>query len=140
MRWRIPALILIGICSGWLGVWSADRSPPAIIKRMTVLTPQVKPGGELRIEFEVEHRGTCPLHVEHYLIDAKMARTILPDLDFATIPTDDVHVEKYTLPMDFAPGKGCYRRISSYTCNPVQRWFAPIIIDRPPACFEVVTP
>jgi hypothetical protein len=144
MIWRAPSLILLGLAAGAMGYWSADREDPVTIESIRALTSSVAAGGKVEIQMRVDRHRSCHLHVEHLLVDARGQRQILPDLDFDALPGPlgaDTFSDLYEVPATFAPGTACYRRISSYVCNPIQRYFAPIVIDRGighgQACFEV---
>jgi hypothetical protein len=135
---------LIGIAAGASGYWVDDRSDPVTVKSMRAVTPIVAPGAMVKIALDLDRHRSCPLHIDHWLIDANGLRKVLPDLDFASLPGalgEAVVVDQYEVPKDFAPGRACYSRISVYACNPIQRMFAPIVIDRGvghgQACFTV---
>jgi hypothetical protein len=144
MIWRAPTLILLGLAAGAMGYWTADREDPVTIESIRAVTPLVAPGGKVEIRMRVDRHRSCHLHVEHLLVDVNGQRQLLPDLDFDSLPGPlglDTFSDLYEVPATFAPGMACYRRISRYECNPIQRYFAPIVvghgIGNGQACFEV---
>jgi hypothetical protein len=144
MIWRILTFAAVALVSGAIGMWASDRSEPVTVKSMRAITPVVEPGGIVKIALEVDRHRSCPLHIDHWITDAKGVRKVLPGIEFASLPGalgEAVVIDQYEVPQDFAPGPACYSRISTYTCNPIQRMFAPVIIDRGvgrgQACFEV---
>lgn len=144
LMWQLPVLVLIGIASGAMSWWATDRSDPVTVKSMRALTPIVAPGGTVKIALELDRHRSCPLHIDHWMTDANGLRKVLPGIEFASLPGalgEAAVIDQYDIPLDFAPGQACYSRISTYMCNPIQRLFAPIVIDRGvgrgQACFTV---
>lgn len=125
MIWRALAIFALGgfgITAGALGTWTADRTTPVDVVKVSVLTPQVNPGGELKVEYHVYRRASCRTHLERVLFDSKNVRVPLDPIDFMASPGpigDETYTSAIKVPRNFAQGRGGYRAITSYICNPV---------------------
>lgn len=140
MIWRTVTLLASGVLGSTLGFWSADREPPTRFMRSEVITKVVQPGGELRIEYSVQRLRSCQTHFDRVLYDSENARTDLQDIDFAASPGpmgESQFILTIPIPRNFAQGKGRYKTIASYICNPLQRAFSPIVVTSDDVEFTV---
>ncbi|MGA0595595.1 hypothetical protein [Enterovirga sp. CN4-39] len=139
MIWRTVTLGTVGLTAGILGLWVAQREPPVRILRATVLTPQVPPGGQLRIEYDVERVKSCGLRVDRLFYDKDRVRKPLEPLEWNVDPgrigRDTLRVV-VDVPRSFAEGRAIYRTIARYECNLVHRLW-PIIPPSRDIEFEV---
>lgn len=131
MIWRAVTILTSGVVGSMLGFWTTDREPPTRIMRAEVITKTVPPGGELRIAYTVQRVRSCPTHVDRVLYDSESVRTDLQDIDFAASP-GPLGYSNYILivpiPRNFAQGRGHYKTIASYVCNPLQRVLSPVVV------------
>ena len=140
MIWRIFAVVVFGGFGAMLGLWTTDREPPTRAARINVLTSEVRPGAELRIMYTVQRWRSCKTHVDRLLVDADGVRRDLADVDFAGAPGplgETTYIISITIPRSFAQGRAHYKAISTYTCNPIQRMFSPIVVAGDDIEFEV---
>lgn len=123
---------------GALSWWTVNRDLPVEVISRTVLTPEIKPGGDLLIRREVFRAKDCPTQVDRFIIDANGRRWILEDQDFASF--GKLGLDTYTTatptPPSMAEGKATYSSATTYRCNPVQEFF-PLRTRSPPIEFLV---
>lgn len=135
-------LLLVAFWSGIAGVMVSDRQLPVTVLSRRVLTPEVEPGGVLRIAYSIERSKACRTLAERLIIDADGTRHILPDLDFEALgnPGSDDFVSQVGVPINAAPGPAKFRAVTSYACNPVQRFIWPITVVAPDQNFVILKP
>lgn len=131
MMWRIVTIASFGVIGATLGMWSADREPPVHILRANVLNQTVKPGEDLRIQYTVQRVRSCHTHIDRILYDSTNMRRDLDDVDFSASPIsngESTYIMGVAIPRNFAQGPARYRTIATYSCNPLQRNFYPIVV------------
>jgi hypothetical protein len=140
---QAAVLITAGLIGAALGVWTIDRDSPTVIERVNVLTPQVTPGGKLRVEYHVRRLRDCATHVDRVLFDSARVRGDLMDVD-SLKPLgpmgEDTYVVEVPIPTTFSSGPALYRILVSYRCNLVHRWFWPIVTPAQDIMFNVSSP
>jgi hypothetical protein len=143
MIWRALALVLIGCLSGVLGLWISDRDPPVTqVREREVLTPIVEPGGKLLVRFHLLRKRTCETYIERFLYDGADVRSVLPDQSFKSPPVNpgpEMYVSRIDIPEDASPGYAKYRWSTTFTCNPVHRFF-PIVSPINELTFQISPP
>lgn len=140
MIWRIATVVFFGAIGATLAVWTNDREPPIRIVKAFAVTKEVPPGGELRVSYEVQRFKSCRTHVDRILYDSENVRRDLDDIDFAAPPVpvgESSYIVGVTIPRNFAQGKAKYRTIWTYTCNPLQSMFSPVVVSEPDIEFKV---
>jgi hypothetical protein len=103
-----------------LGLWTIDRDPPVVINSVQVLTPEVPPGGRLRIKYQVNRIRECAVHIDRLLLDSAKVRGELTDLSFAKPPGplgNDEYTTEIRVPDTFSQGPAVYRTLTTYRCN-----------------------
>lgn len=110
--------------AGILGRWIGDRSEPSITERFEILTPEVKPGEELRIKFYVRRERTgCTITVYRLILDSQQARYVLTERFFPYAPGpvgEDTYITPVVIPDGIALGPALYRTMTTFACNPIQ--------------------
>lgn len=142
MIWRIGTLAIVGITFGTLGMFMADRTPPTIVYAVDVLTPQVPPGGQLKVEYTVNRARSCATNVERILFDAQRVRVPLEDMEFKAAPGPmgpDKYISAVSIPTGFARGEAKYRVLTTYRCNPIHALW-PITVLTADVSFDVTGP
>lgn len=121
---KLFALFIIGVfcmLAGWLGLMIADREPPIIMLSSKVLTPHVKPGGELQTAVHFIRTRQCAVSVSRFLTDGANKRHILGS-DVFPAGTGPVGEDTFTavvkIPLDVLPGEATYQSTTLYRCNP----------------------
>lgn len=140
MMWRIITFASVSVIAATLGVWSSDHEPPTRLLKSEVLTPTVRPGGELRIHYTVQRFRSCRVHIDRILYDADRVRRDLEDLEYAAAPGvmgESSYTIAVTIPRNFAQGPARYREITTYFCNPLQMYFSAIVENGDPIKFKV---
>ena len=144
MIWRVPALILIGLASGIVGLWVADRQPPTAQTQMReLLTPVVPAGGALLIRYHLQRFKLCRTTVERTITDATGIRYVLDPLSFSSLPAHvgpESYTTKVVIPKDVNPGNARYRSMATYVCNPIHSLFWPVTSQVTEVDFRVVEP
>jgi hypothetical protein len=124
MIFRLVTLVVSAALGGALGLWTIDRDPPVVINQAEVLTPEVPPGGTLRIKYHLNRRRDCESHIDRILYDSAKVRGLLPDIDFAKTPGqlgNDEYTAEIRIPETFSEGQAVYRLISVYRCNVIHK-------------------
>jgi hypothetical protein len=136
----VAGFVAFAAAGGTLGLWASDRRLPTVNLETKVLTPVVRPGGELRVEYKVlRYRGDCAINVDRLLFDSTKARYDLPDRSFSGSPGPtgpDTYVVPILIPSSFAQGPATYRIISRYECNAIHRLW-PIVTPEASVSFLV---
>lgn len=143
MLGRILTFVLFGAAAGILGYWTAERDAPTTQLSERILTPVVAPGELLKVEYQVERRKNCHVHLEQILLDGERVRWPIEDEDYEAAPGPvghDTFVIGIEVPRRFAQGTGRYRAIRTYTCNVIHRLFWPIVVISPDVEFTVRGP
>lgn len=129
MIFRIVTFSTAGVVGITLGMWAIEREPSTVMRRMEVVTPEVQPGGRLRIHYYVTRYKDCMIRIDRSIHDSQKVRYVLPDLDFTKAPGpigEDDYVSETVIPNTLAEGPAYYRAITRYQCNPLHR-FWPIV-------------
>lgn len=139
---RLFGGFIIGVMSltgGSLGWWATQRESPTQVYKIEVLTPQLPPGGELRIRYTVRRSQSCWTRVERVLFDFENTRFPLSTREFSASPGplgDDSYVVSTFLPETLKEGPAHYRTITTYWCNIVHNIW-PIVVTGPDLTFTV---
>lgn len=134
-----------------LGIWTIDREPPTVTIKTEVLTPEVSPGGVLKVHYFVKRFRDCEVKIDRILTDSQRVRVVLPDLEFSKAPGpmgDDDFVTEVPVPQTFSKGPAVYMTLTSYRCNIVHNLWPILVgpaqvlfvIDGSPVDLPVVTP
>ena len=126
-----------------LGIWTIDREPPTTTNRVEVITPEVPPGGKLRIHYWVRRMKECAIRIDRMMIDSTKVRVVLPDIDFERPPGpigDDDYVSEVDVPDSLTEGPAIYRAVFRYNCNLIHRWFWPVVVGPVDVQFTVKGP
>lgn len=118
-----------GIFAGTLGFWLQDRELPIISLASQVLTPEVRPGSDLQIQWKVyRRRAGCPATAIHVLRDSAGHREIIERVTPGLLGSlgEETFISRYTLPNTFVSGPGTHTLTRSYRCNPIHAWW-PIV-------------
>ena len=126
------ALVLAAFAA-WLGISIGDRSYPTQVESAKLLTPHVKPGGELLTERTVYRERLCHTTIERMMFDSRDVRFDRVEDGLGTIeyPNDsgplgrDNFVGKQTVPATMAPGPARYVALVCYRCSLIQ-WLSPV--------------
>lgn len=114
--------------------WANEQVPVAYSTR-SALTPQVAPGGELRIKIKAEiSKPSCKATVFRSIVDSA---DIIYDIVSVNRPAFADYEVVMTIPLGAAPGKARYRARVEWNCNPVQKYF-PLVILQPELEFEIL--
>lgn len=130
MLFRIFTFGVAGVIGVTLGSWAIEREPATVMRRMEVITPEVQPGGRLRIHYFVTRYKDCMIKIDRSIHDSQKVRYVLPDLDFTRGPGplgEDDYVSETVVPNTLAEGPAFYRATTRYQCNPLHR-FWPIVV------------
>jgi hypothetical protein len=142
MIFRVTAYAAVGLLAGYLGYIISDRTTPVEFLEYRVLTPQVQPGGDLRIRYRIVRKSFCATHVDRFIFDAEGVRISLESLDLAAGGGElgsDAYISAVQVPRNIAQGPARYRAIVTYTCNWIQHVFGvPVKAVTQDVEFEVV--
>lgn len=139
MFWRTITLIAAGTLSGVLGYWAADRELPVRVTDTVLLTPVVAPGQELRIRVYGFRHKSCRSVFQRLYRDGEGARFIHDDVDIR-LSTSNLGQDNWVVPLPISvtakPGRGIFRMLTQYYCNPLHYIF-PLIDMQPPMEFKI---
>lgn len=122
MMWRISSMLLGGFLASLAGIWVGDRTPPIIIESVSVVTPSVPPGGELKIRYTVNRVRSCGTRVQKLISDVTGKYEIAEEQEIlANLRPlgNDSYISSTTIPKNFELGRANYRSARRYDCNPV---------------------
>lgn len=122
MIWRLAAYIGFGLTAGIVGMWMSERTPPVDVLNSQVLTPIVRPGGDLRVQYEAYRRANCRSRFQRTYRDYDNARYALDDIDIWLSPAPigrDQYVSVIPISPRAAQGQAGFRAITVYICNPL---------------------
>lgn len=142
MIWRVGTLSMVALTFGTFGMFIADRTPPTTVYDVQVLTPQVPPGGTLKVKYTVYRARSCATQVERILFDHQRVRHALEDLEFKAAPGPlgtDSYISAVPIPNTFTRGEARYRVLTTYRCNPVHSIW-PITVLTADETFDVTGP
>ena len=120
----IISVAILGV-AGVLAFFLADRAIPVLVLSTEILTPTVKPGGQLVIRQRVRYPRDCGGHVDRALYDRELSRQYLADVNYERPPRGlgDFSLKfEETVPVSFAVSEARYRATPTYWCNPLQ-WY-----------------
>jgi len=143
---RILAIVVAAAAGSLIGLYSAvafmDRDPPIILKSSHVVTPQVAPGGTLKVDVEIFRTRRCETTVDRIIFDGAGARHVLEPVNFTSsggARGEERYLNLAPIPADAAPGAARYRSIGTYRCNTLHRSW-PIVGEPREVDFEIVAP
>lgn len=124
------------VALGWLASMAMDRTPPVRVVSREVVSPVVRPGGELLVRTKRIRDRQCELVRRYVVYDATGKRHEYwpePADAFGHLGPDD-DVTAIPVPFDAAPGRARSVAIFAWDCNPLQRalgwsitWVAPTL-------------
>lgn len=140
--WRFVGIAVFGLAALGtinLAIWVADREPPIIYEEAKALSPEVEQGGTIEIEFSVFRTRICPLITKRWLVDAEDERHSIPQFTagLRLLAGRETYRRSITVPLAAAPGPAEYSVTLEYVCNPLQKFFGPIVVNSPPIRFKV---
>lgn len=143
--WRLVGVVVFafaGLGSINLGIWVADREPPIIYEDAKALSPTVKQGGAIEVEFSVFRSRICPLVAKRWLVDSVKKRHSIPQFTtgLKLLAGRETYRRSITIPLAAAVGPATYTVTLDYTCNPLQRLFRPITVVSRPVSFQIEPP
>ena len=122
------AIILAVVLS--LVLWLPLTEGPPFTAVGHIETPEVAPGGELRIHYNLVRNALCltttyPSIIASDLIERRYPSTSQPA--FGPIGPDE-RIIRYTLPENTPPGPARYRLIFQFECNWTQRIWPEVLV------------
>lgn len=131
------ALLLLGglfAASPAMVIVLMNRAPPVYYGGRNVQTPQVPPGGVLKIDIDSEIKDGCTAKVFRAIVDSTGVATEFEPMARNNIPAQVIEL---TVPLGAAPGTAYYRARIEWSCNFVQKVF-PYVVNQRPLKFEIV--
>lgn len=122
MMWKVTTAIGLCIGAGVLGFWLSERTPPIDIYDVDLLTPIVRPGGDLKVRYYVYRRDNCRTKFQRTYRDSEGVRYALEDVDIWLSPSPlgrDEYVSLIPISPRASQGQAKFRAITVYVCNPV---------------------
>ncbi|MEP9376222.1 hypothetical protein ABLE91_05890 [Aquabacter sp. CN5-332] len=139
---RTIVWLVAGATGAYLCSLVIDREPPVIVTDSRLITPQVEPGGTLKVEVEIFRTRRCETSIDRFIFDSQGGRHILEPLELRSAGGARGE-ERYTnlipVPLDAAPGPARYRSSATYRCNPLHR-LSPITAEPREVQFEIMPP
>lgn len=122
-----------------IGMWTAlsltvailviwwNEEPPIVVLERTLLTPEVRPGEEVRVRNVVKPHKQCPVAIERWLIDSSGNKHLVASETRWPERTDDVYSFESVIrvPMDAFAGAAEYHVAVRWSCNLLQKYFPP---------------
>lgn len=141
---RLFVALLFAVCAAiavwiWLGIFDNEQPIEVALKNgvpdRTVLTPEVYPGGKLRIKITTIPHRLCETKVDRVLYDGEHERkTITQPIDFTSSAPAELgkpitFIYGIVVPDDAAGGDATYVAQAKYRCTNFQKLFGPIVGD-----------
>jgi hypothetical protein len=123
----------IALLPGLLIYWF-NESPPISYSYRRVLTPEVPPGGDLRIKVSAEVKKPCIATVTRSIVDATGTVYLKEPI---TRPAFTDYTVEFKIPLGASPGIAQYRAKIEWHCNIVQDYF-PMIVLQPELEFMIL--
>ena len=120
----VPAVLIVMI----------NMEPPIHYGGREVLTPEVPPGGKLRIDVSSEVKNGCDAMVYRSIVDSTKATTEFEVISRNQIPNQIIEL---TVPLGATPGTAFYQARIDWSCNFVQKFF-PYTVNQRPLKFKIV--
>ena len=139
--WRVIVPFSFFVVIGSLVVWYFDTAPPLSIATVEVREHAVPRGGELTIDYQVEHHRACPGVLQRVIVDSQDVVQFVEPQDFMSSGGSEVkRLTVYVpVPVGAATGIARYQAVLQFQCNPLQRLLGSAIEVRTPAIeFEVL--
>ena len=111
-----------------------NKQPPIYYGGREVLTPEVPPGGKLRIDVSSEIKNGCDATVYRSIVDSTKATTDFEAISRNQIPNQIIEL---TVPLGATPGTAFYQARIDWSCNFVQKFF-PYVVNQQPLKFKIV--
>jgi hypothetical protein len=139
----LAALAGVGIASMISSL--LDREPPTVFEKATALTPTVRQGGVLDVQYAVVQNRLCTASVERYVTDADgnvhvpSTYTVGRQAMIEGYPPEgrETYHRSITVPLAASLGPARYDARFTYVCGFLQKLAYPIIVDAPPVRFEI---
>lgn len=125
----------------WLGIFDNEVPTEVVLNEQTklperkVLTPEVYPGGMLKIQVTTISHRICESKVDRILYDGENKRKILdqPTEYTSSVPAElekpSTFIYEVRIPDGVTPGHSSYVVQAKYRCTTFQRLFGPIVGD-----------
>lgn len=123
-----------------IAVMVVDREPPITYQAAHAVTPTVKRGGTIEVEYKVVRSRICPVVAKRWLYDATGQRHSVPQYTVGADLTAgrETYRRSITIPSGAAVGPARYEVVLDYTCNSLQKLLGPTTVVSPPVKFEIV--
>ncbi|MCD7109692.1 hypothetical protein LRX75_11655 [Rhizobium sp. DKSPLA3] len=123
-----------------IAVMVVDREAPISYQDAHAVTPTVKRGGTIEVEYKVVRTRICPVVAKRWLYDAAGQRHSVPQYTVGADLTAgrETYRRSITIPSSAALGPARYEVVLDYTCNPLQKLVGPTTVVSPPVEFEIV--
>lgn len=118
MIFRITTLAVMGIVGGYIGYMVADNEPPIVVTSKEAIYTS---GRTVKFRYEGLRTRACGVNVTRFFFDSEGTRYNVPPLSFpkgALNVGKDIYTTMMTVPEGAAIGKGTYRTLNCYVCNP----------------------
>lgn len=131
---------IVAVSSFNMAVMVVDREAPITYKSARAISPEVKQGGTIDVEFNVFRSRICPVAAKRWLYDAKGERHSVPQYTVGADLTAgrETYRRTITIPTSAALGPARYEVVLDYTCNPLQKLLGPTQVVSPPVRFVIV--
>lgn len=133
------AMVVAGASIGYM---ASDRDPPIEVKERIIVTPKVRPGGELVQKIKVVEKKRCWLHSDRFVFDSTGERFPLEPVEFQAgiglVKSDEeqTYTISIKLPYDIAFGPARYISSTVHKCDLLD-WVWPIYAPVTEIKFEV---
>lgn len=128
MIYRITTAIAAMSLAGWLGLVVGDRSSPTTVESARLLTPVVKPGGELLTERTIYRHKLCFTRITRFMFDSRGVRFDLSEQTYSNGTGTlgrETFIGRQPVHKDMAPGPARYVALPCYRCSWAQ-WLWPL--------------
>lgn len=149
--WRVAVASGLGALVILLGLWLGDREWPYAPERGEVFPQRARPNSQVSVTYYGKRNRLCPGEVYRTMIERCSGKVHSwvpsPSVASAQAGSPDGAVRReLVLPADMRPAEGedemmvCYRVLTCYACNPLQRIVWPICVPAPELRFWVTQP
>lgn len=101
-------------------VWHFSGKHAIQLKRVVILNPSIKPGENLRVEYEITKDDACQVWTDRYITNERDETINVEQSTTGFIEqSNNTKVILIRLPNDIQPGKWMYFSRYTYQCNPI---------------------
>ncbi|TCP87283.1 hypothetical protein C8J31_105145 [Rhizobium sp. PP-CC-2G-626] len=131
---------IVSVSSFNMAVMVVDREAPISYQGAHAVTPTVKRGGTIEVEYKVVRTRICPVVAKRWLYDSAGQRHSVPQYTVGADLTAgrETYRRSITIPSSAALGPARYEVVLDYTCNPLQNLLGPTTVVSPPVNFVIV--